>query len=803
MFARAVITGLFLLIVQSAVSAEQLQRLEYNNPGLVTDLGVGLWGWPLPMDYDGDGDLDLLVSCSDTPYRGMYFFENPGGDQPIFKPAVRIGYGIGNIGVSYVDGKPHVLIAGAELPQFLKGDFDTRNKFEVNKPEVGNGRIRANQWSYVDYDGDGDHDLIIGIGYWGDYGWDNAFNEKGEWTRGPLHGYVFLLTNTGNDQNPAYSDPQQLQAQGAPIDVYGMPSPNFADFDGDGDLDLLCGDFIDGFTYFQNTGSRTKPVYAAGRELARDGKTINMPLCMIVVSAIDWDHDGDVDLVVGQEDGRVALLEHTGKIDNGMPVFNDPVFFQQQAQYVKFGALVTPVGFDWDDDGDEDLVCGNTAGEIGWIENLNDAELPAGQTPRWAAPELIEADGTPIRIMAGPNGSIQGPAETKWGYTTICVADWNMDGLPDIIANSIWGKVIWYQNIGSRTQPQFADAQPITVQWQGTPPKPAWNWWNPKDNELATEWRTTPLVTDFNGDGLSDLIMLDHEGYLCLFTRTKVGDQLQLLPGQRIFQQLNFGPPDQRHIEPLRLNSKSAGGSGRRKLCLTDLDGDGRIDLIVNSTNANFLRNVTEPEDGGLVVFQDLGPLSDHRLAGHTTSPTTVDWNRDGVPEVVIGAEDGHFYYLPDARAKALAMIKDAEQKQKEIKSVTLGNLSIMGSHFELATLKVGSLAYSNRQYTWLTVPAPFAGWQYTQTGGGETSQIAVTPRTDTTIYFATVSRQKGINTSGWTQLEQDDFVYSDAGKTTMQVYKKSVKAGEMVTIPQGNWSGGLLLIPPPGAALP
>ena len=34
----------------------KLQPLEYNNPGLVVDLGVGLWAWPLPMDYDGDGD---------------------------------------------------------------------------------------------------------------------------------------------------------------------------------------------------------------------------------------------------------------------------------------------------------------------------------------------------------------------------------------------------------------------------------------------------------------------------------------------------------------------------------------------------------------------------------------------------------------------------------------------------------------------------------------------------------------------------------------------------------------------------
>src|SRR5437870_3093531 len=92
----------------------QLERIQFNNPGLVVDLGVGLWAWPLPMDYDHDGDWDLVVSCPDKPYNGTYFFENPGEGQgrrvkgqgegkqpgpltlspqpstPVFKPAVRI-----------------------------------------------------------------------------------------------------------------------------------------------------------------------------------------------------------------------------------------------------------------------------------------------------------------------------------------------------------------------------------------------------------------------------------------------------------------------------------------------------------------------------------------------------------------------------------------------------------------------------------------------------------------------------------------------------------------------------------------
>ena len=42
-----------------------------------------------------------------------------------------------------------------------------------------------------------------------------------------------------------------------------------------------------------------------------------------------------------------------------------------------------------------------------------------------------------------------------------------------------------------------------------------WNWWNPGKTDLVTQWRTTPFAIDWNQDGFTDLILMDHEGYLC------------------------------------------------------------------------------------------------------------------------------------------------------------------------------------------------------------------------------------------------------------------------------------------------
>ena len=103
-------------------------------------------------------------------------------------------------------------------------------------------------------------------------------------------------------------------------------------------------------------------------------------------------------------------------------MFLPPRYFQQEADTLKCGALATPVGFDWDGDGDTDILSGNTAGYIEFFENLERPGRRAAEVGRAAA----AGGGRQVfRIMAGPNGSIQGPAEAKWGYTTLNVADWD------------------------------------------------------------------------------------------------------------------------------------------------------------------------------------------------------------------------------------------------------------------------------------------------------------------------------------------------------------------------------------------
>ncbi len=611
--------------VQAQEKNWKLKQLPYNHPGLAVDLGVGLWSWPLPIDHDGDGDMDLLVSCPDKPSNGIYFFENPTQDpkvkMPVFKPGVRLGPTGHNVQISYVEGKPRILKENQEYVDFRTTGFDKPQSIYKNA-KFHPGNTRARMWRYADYEGDGDQDLIVGIGDWSDYVWDQAYDSEGRWRNGPLHGYVYLIEN----KDGKYSDkPVKIEAAGSPIDVYGWPSPNFVDFDGDGDLDLLCGEFLDGFTYFENTGTRKKPAYGAGRRLSgSDGKPLVMHVQMITPTAHDWDGDGDLDLIVGDEDGRAALVEHTGEVHAGLPVFHQPVYFQQEADTLKFGALSTPYVIDWDSDGEQDILCGNTAGNIAFFKNLGMAE---SGTPKWAAPVLIEvANGEPFRVLAGPNGSIQGPCEAKWGYTSLSSADWDGDGKLDIIYNSILGRIGLLRGTGDplRVEPAVFDTGLKEF-------PPAWQWWQTPACDTLTQWRTTPLVIDHDADKKLDLVALDQEGYLAL---RRGGGK-----AERMFV-------DEDH-QPLRLNARSSGRSGRAQLSMVDWDGDGKLDLLVNSQNAVWYRNVGNHE--GKVILKEIGNVTERDVSGHNTCPTVADFDKDGVPELVLGAEDGRIYYLPKA----------------------------------------------------------------------------------------------------------------------------------------------------------
>lgn len=402
------------------------------------------------------------------------------------------------------------------------------------------------------------------------------------------------------------------------------------DWDRDGTLDLLCGGL---FWMYLFSGPDFPPA-EQGRLVPSPGLT---PEGIYIRPApVDWDGDGDLDLILGHESGFALLVENIGEGH-----LKDPVILKGQTPLLDAGCLSTPSVCDWNGDGVLDLISGNSYGEVLVFESDAEGQPPSSKRTRpfhWgkSTPSLM-----PIHIQAGPNGSIQGPEEARYGYTNTEVCDWDSDGLLDLLLSDVWGRNRWYRNTGTKESAILAPPQNIQVAWEGLPPKPAWVWWQPEKDELVNVWRTKPESVDWNRDGLTDLVTLDHEGFLALFERRREanGDWV-LSPGQRIFIDAKG--------EALHFGEGVAGRAGRGTFDLVDWDNDGDRDLLTYEFDT--LRSVGYYENTG----DDLSPVMEYQgdllvprgiiLAGHSTTPAALDFDQDGFLDLLVGCEDGLIY---------------------------------------------------------------------------------------------------------------------------------------------------------------
>ncbi|MCP4775067.1 MAG: hypothetical protein GY880_12585, partial [Planctomycetaceae bacterium] len=151
---------------------------------------------------------------------------------------------------------------------------------------------------------------------------------------------------------------------------------------------------------------------------------------------------------------------------------------------------------------------------------------------------------------------------------------------------------------------------------------------NQPSTAALTQWRTTPVAIDFDGDKKLDLVALDQHGFLVLRSHEKAPERI-------------FVDEDNR---PIQLNPKSCGSSGRIKLAVVDWDSDGRLDILVNSENATWYRNCIDREDK--VVLKKIGNLARRNVAGHTSSPAVCDFDNDQKPDLLVGSENGRIYHI-------------------------------------------------------------------------------------------------------------------------------------------------------------
>lgn len=261
---------------------------------------------------------------------------------------------------------------------------------------------------FADYDGDGLKDLLVGN----------------------LGGFVQLFRNVGTKERPEFADEGLLKADGEDVSIHNISSvglsPQFADFDADGRQDMITG-CIDGGAYLlrgkEGGLGKPEPVrdkvgavlrlgrywdYAAKDWVGVKGSKFKR-FHGISAFPVDWDSDGDLDLLLGSMQGRVFLRLNEGSAK--VPAF--AVESLPVAKGVKEpGSHVMPVAADWDGDGLWDLVTGTDSGAVHWYRNAGRKGAPAFK-------------GTKMLVEPGRGGIGQ--------HVQVAVADFDADGWMDLL----------------------------------------------------------------------------------------------------------------------------------------------------------------------------------------------------------------------------------------------------------------------------------------------------------------------------------------------------------------------------------
>ncbi|TND03502.1 MAG: FG-GAP repeat-containing protein [Bacteroidetes bacterium] len=226
--------------------------------------------------------------------------------------------------------------------------FQQNDFLQANMIEVGEGAYPV----FFDYDNDGDKDLFVG-----NYGYYNS---------GLYHSKIALYKNTGNASNPAFTlqttDFAGIFASGSGLLNIAI---TFGDLDGDGDKDMLIGDYNGKLHYYQKqAGNPDNFILAQANYQGIDiGSFANPQL-------IDVDRDGKLDLLIGRQNGFVSYYNNIGTSSSPNFALTTQTFggIDVRAPFYSTGYSAP---FMYDEGGSYKMIVGSESGYLWKFDNID------------------------------------------------------------------------------------------------------------------------------------------------------------------------------------------------------------------------------------------------------------------------------------------------------------------------------------------------------------------------------------------------------------------------------------------------
>ncbi|MBL8210832.1 MAG: VCBS repeat-containing protein [Bryobacterales bacterium] len=296
---------------------------------------------------------------------------------------------------------------------------------------------------------------------------------------------------------PDRGKPHLVLAEGMPCSFGGYSSVEVADWEGDGDLDFIGGNETGFVQLIENisTPARTQfktarpiPNVYAARWMFIDDEDPERPYGQSKPAYVDWDNDGDLDLLVGNNSNRIAYFENIGS--RRKPKFAKAVkLLHDRGEHFSFRARPAPV--DYNNDGLLDLVAGSTGPRD--RNDSNDILIALYLRYRDATGQLRLRAPTPLRDTNGQE--IRTPIPYHHGFE---VADWDNDGDLDLFTNEK-SHLVLYRNTGHgySREPILHSGKPLSI----------------------SHHETSIKLIDWDKDGQLDLITGGESGWVYFFPR--------------------------------------------------------------------------------------------------------------------------------------------------------------------------------------------------------------------------------------------------------------------------------------------
>lgn len=388
------------------------------------------------------------------------------------------------------------------------------------------------------------------------------------------------------------------------ISLYSRSVPKFVDFDEDGDLDLfLTGAYPYGVIfYYKNQLMETGEV--AFTEITGDDNPFNGmvfsdsegEVYYIVPDFYDFDEDGDLDLILGMHDGQIHYFRNDSTAHEY--IFNELTGYGNNPfGTFDFGWSSAPALADIDNDGDIDVLVGTEEDTIWWYENFKEI-YNVNFFNAFSGTDL------PFSIVAVQY------------YSKPSFADIDSDGDFDLLMGRHLGKLEYYKNLED-------EGNGMIFRLDSSSEDPFRN--------FDVGLKSTPTFVDLDNDGDLDLVVGEDNGHVNYFTNESTGDDLVFewqTHGDNPFNALDF--------------------SSYSTPAFADLDNDSDADMVVGDEygRINYYKNIST---GSEIIFEEqegsLNPFEGIAM-GTYSAPAFVDLDNDRDMDLIVGNYDGEIHFI-------------------------------------------------------------------------------------------------------------------------------------------------------------